>query len=289
MNPNTIDGIDTQRPPLAPTREAPSMIHFAGLCLLILVASLTPAQQPPKPELPTTTDSAAKATASVSTVQRVVEQGISVEFLIDSEKENSRRARAGEETTLQFRITDTTTGTPVKGLNLSAWMSLRASAQAPDARQCQERIQSFLGGSLRERPDVDLNSYYILVLNKSADISIIDPLLGFGGSKLLTLVMLKSPGEDWVLSRDGSKLFVTMPLINQVAVVDTRTWTVVSYLDTGVKPTRIALQPDQKYLWVANDGNQGDLSGVTVIDGVSLKVAAQIRDRSGPPRDGHQP
>jgi tRNA nucleotidyltransferase (CCA-adding enzyme) len=47
-------------------------------------------------------------------------------------------------------------------------------------------------------------------------------LLSFGGSKLLTLVMMKSPGEDWVLSRQGEKLFVSLPLINQVAVIDTR-------------------------------------------------------------------
>ena len=81
---------------------------------------------------------------------------------------------------------------------------------------------------MRARPDVDLNSYYILALNKSADISVIDPLLGFGGSKLLTLVMMKSPGEDWVLTKDGEKLFVTLPAINQVAVIDTRSWKVAN-------------------------------------------------------------
>ena len=144
-----------------------------------------------------------------------------------------------------------------------------------DATQCRQKIQSYLTGSMRARPDVDLNSYYILALNKSPDISVIDPLLGFGGSKLLTLVMMKSPGEDWVLTKDREKLFVTLPLVNQVAVIDTRSWKVANYVDTGNKPTSIALQQDQKYLWI------GDESGVTVIDAGTLKVAAQISTGAG--------
>src|SRR6185369_2690341 len=123
--------------------------------------------------------------------------------------------------------------------------------------------------------DVYLNSYYVLALNKSADISVIDPLLGFGGSKLLTLVMLRSPGEDWALTHDGEKLFVTLPSINNVAVINTRNWIVETYIDTGIKPARIMVQPDQQYVWVANEG------GVTVIDRANLKVAAKILTGAG--------
>src|SRR6185295_6817838 len=203
--------------------------------------------------------------------QRIVEQGIAVEFTIDPQKEKLPKPMAGDDAVVRFRVTDTTSGTPVKGLNLSVWMSLRAGEKRPDEQQCREKIQSFLGGSLRARPDVDLNSYYILALNKSPDITVIDPLLGFGGSKLLTLVMLKSPGEDWVLTNNREKLFVSLPLINQVAVIDTRTWTVETYIDAGIKPTRLSLQPDEKYLWVANDGNAGEANGVTLIDVATLK------------------
>ena len=130
-------------------------------------------------------------------------------------------------------------------------------------------------GSLRSRPDVDLNTYYLITLNQEANLSVIDPLLGFGGSKLLTLVLLKSPGEDWALTSDRMKLFVSMPRVNQVAVVDTTTWKVVTNIDTGLKPARLALQPDEKYLWVANE------NGVTVIDTASLKTAKQIATGAG--------
>jgi YVTN family beta-propeller protein len=276
-------------------RLASRVIHCGCICFLLLGAITTQAQQrvkaPPEQaksggstaaatseSAPATTPVAAPARARA---QRIVEQGIAVEFTILPETEKLTKPMAGADALVRFKVTDTTTGTSVKGLNLSVWMSQRAGLKPPDARECREKIQSFLGGSLRARPDVDLNSYYILALNQSADITVIDPLLGFGGSKLLTLVMMKSPGEDWVLSGDGEKLFVSLPLINQVAVIGTRRWTVDTYIDTGIKPTLLNLQPDQKYLWVANDGNDAEPSGVTVIDTVTLKVAAQIPTGAG--------
>ena len=228
--------------------------YIAILSLLLINAAGALAQQP---------------------AQKLVDQGIAIEFSAESQVPNAK-PKAGEDVNIKFKVTDTTTGTPVKGLNLSAWLS-RGGEKLADAAQCREKIQSYLTGSMRARPEVDLNSYYILALNKSPDISVIDPLLGFGGSKLLTLVMMKSPGEDWVMTSDREKLFVTLPLVNQVAVIDTRSWKVVSYVDTGIKPTSIALQPDQKYLWVGNDGD----SGVTVIDAGTQKVAAQIATGSG--------
>ena len=209
--------------------------------------------------------------------QKLVEQGIAVEFTLNPPAANAK-VKAGEDANIKFKVTDTATGAPVKGLNLSAWISLRAREEKlADAEQCHEKIRSYLTGSMRARPDVDLNSYYILALNKTPDISVIDPLLGFGGSKLLTLVMLKSPGEDWVLTGDREKLFVTLPLVNQVAVIDTRNWKVAKYIDTGAKPTSIALQQDQKYIWVGDDEG----SAVTVIDAGTLKVAAQIATGAG--------
>ena len=212
--------------------------------------------------------------------QKLVEQGTAIEFTVEPQTPGAK-IRAGEDANIKFKVTDTTTGTPVKGLNLSAWLSLRSGDKPADAKQCREKIQSYLTGSMRTQADVDLNSYYILALNRTPDISVIDPLQGFGGSKLLTLVMMKSPGEDWVLTNDREKLFVTLPLINQVAVIDARNWKVVNYVDTGVKPTSIALQPDQKYLWVGNDGDKGEASGVTVIDAATQKVAAQISTGAG--------
>jgi len=277
MNLHTIRSFEIKR-----HEQFMAMVYFACFLVLFFAAAAVKAQEPVPPPIPKLepANSLSKVPTPPTQGQKVVQQGIAIEFTVDPSAKDGTKVRAGEDTNIEFKVTDTTTGTPVKGLNLSAWLSLREGEKA-DAVQCSAKIQSYLTGSMRARPDVDLNSYYILSLNKSADISVIDPLLSFGGSKLLTLVMMKSPGEDWVLTKDGEKLFVTLPAINQVAVIDTRSWKVASYIDTGIKPTSITLQPDQKYVWIGHEGGQPAASGVTVIDTGTLKVAAQISTGAG--------
>jgi DNA-binding beta-propeller fold protein YncE len=280
MELHTIRHLDPDRKQKSYLKLMQGAVHFALGGFIIIAAAAVQAQVPTKPESkkpePESSVKQTDATKPLDSSQKIVEQGIAIELTIAPHSEKATRIKAGEDTSVKFKVTDTTTGTPVKGLSLSAWMSLRAGDHVTDPKQCREKIQSYLAGSMRARPEVDLNAYYVLALNKSPDISVIDPLLGFGGSKLLALVMLKSPGEDWVLTRDGERLFVTLPLVNQLAVVDTRTWKITNYIDTGINPTRVALQPDQRYLWIANDGDKPETSGLTVIDTVTLKVAAQI-------------
>ena len=250
--------------------------RFIGqlICFLLLAAAVhaqEPAKKdPPKPEPP----------KKMMQTQKIVEQGVAIEFTAEPLVQNVNSIRAAEDVNVRFTVTDTTTGTPVKGLGLSAWISMRQGDKPTESAQCRDKIRAYLTGSMGARPDVDLNSYYILSLNKSADISVIDPLLGFGGSKLLTLIMMKSPGEDWLLTRDGELVFVTLPAINQVAVIATRSWQVLDYIDAGTRPTRIAIQPDQHYLWVANVGTEKE-GGVTVIDPATLKVVATIPTGAG--------
>ena len=208
--------------------------------------------------------------------QKIEREGVEVEFTIEPIKEpgKSSELMQAKEAIVRFKIQDKASKTPLSGVKPAVWLSQRGES-ITDEKQCREKVQSFLQGSLRSRPDVDLNAYYLLALNQEANISVIDPLLGFGSSKLLTLVMLKSPGEDWAQKTSDEKLFVSMPLVNQVAVVDTSTWKVVSNIDTGAKPARVRLQPDQRYLWVGNDG------GVTVIDTATLKVVGQVSTGKG--------
>lgn len=246
------------------------------LCVSALNLHSTRAQEKPGADakLP------AAAPAVVRGPQKIVKDGVEVEFTVEPLAQTE--LTAGQDATVRFRVRDTTTGTPLSGIRPAAWASRRGTSAAPDAAQCREKVQSYLQGSLRARPDIDFNAYYLLTLNEEPNLSVIDPLLGFGGSKLVTLVMLKSPGEDWVLTADRSKLFVSMPAANLVAVVDTMTWKVVAEVSAGAKPTRLALQPDGKYLWVANEGTeQGEASGVTAVDTTSLKVAAGFRTGAG--------
>lgn len=224
---------------------------------------------------------------SASTLpQKFTHEGISVEFSIEpvskQPKEMPNALLEGAAATVTFRIRDTNTKMPLTGLRPAAWLDIREQAGATDAKKCRDKVQSFLQSSFSARPEVDLNKYYILALNQEPNISVIDPLLGVGATKLLTLVLLKSPGADWVLSGDQRWLYVSMPLVNQVAIVDTETWKVAANVDAGIRPSRLRLQRDGKYLWIGADGaHPTDRSGVTVLDTATRKVVAQIPTGAG--------
>lgn len=229
--------------------------------LLLLVSSNVHSQQKP------------------DTSQTFTQEGVSVDFSVESAK---GKVTAGTEATVRFKIADVNSGRALSSLRPTAWIDRRPAGQITDARQCREKIQSFLQPGFNRRPELDLNAYFILTLNREPNISVIDPLSGFGGSKLYTLVDLPEAGEDWVMTADKKHLYVSMPLANKVALIDTGSWKIVSNIDAGVSPTRTILQNDNRYLWVSNEGADPQSSGVTVIDTVSGKVAATIKTGRGP-------
>lgn len=213
--------------------------------------------------------------------QTITRDGITVEFSL-TPSAGTGGVMDGQNVEATFRITDSGSGNPISGIGPVAWIDPVREDFVSDAKVCREKVQSYMRGSMRARPEIDLNTFYVLALNNEANISVIDPLLGFGGSKLLALVMLKSPGEDWALAKDRLRLFVTQPKSNQVAVVDTTTWKVIRQIDVGMNPVRILYQPDEKYLWVGNDvPSAGERSGVTVIDSSKMAVAAHIKTGPG--------
>jgi DNA-binding beta-propeller fold protein YncE len=208
-------------------------------------------------------------------------EGVSIEFSVEPARGWQEELKAGEEATVRFKISGTNGRVPLSNLRPVAWVDQRAGKQLSDTRACREKVQSFLQSSFTKRPTLDLNAYFILALNNEPNISVIDPLSGFGGSKLYTLIPLKSPGEDWVLNNDTKRLYVSMPAVNQVAVIDVRTWQVVANLDAGVRPSRLALQHDGRYLWVGNDAPTADQGGVTVIDTAANKAISSFRTGAG--------
>lgn len=215
--------------------------------------------------------------------QRYTHEGVTVEFSVEpltQKGAGDARLLEGTDATVRLKITDAAQGNALSKLRPAAWIALRGRPEAQDEKACREKVQSFLQASFADRPDVDLNSYFILALNQEPNISVIDPLHGFGTSKLYTLISLRSPGEDWVMSADQKRLYVSMPLAKQVAVVDTATWKVVADVDAGTNPSRLALQHDERYLWVGNDGDDA-AGGVTVIDTKTLKTAGHVGTGAG--------
>ena len=201
---------------------------------------------------------AAEVPASVS--QRFESQGLAVEFSLTARPaEGGKRAAlvAGADADAAFRVTDAHTGQPVTGLRPSAWMSAREGTRTPNDAECKDKIRTFMGGLLSARPDVDLNSYQVLTLNHDNTVSFINPQVSFSKTKLEGIVVLPGAGADWALTADQSLLYVTIPDLAQVVVIDTVTKKLVAAVETGAgtHPRRVYLQPDGRYAWVGLDGS----------------------------------
>lgn len=218
--------------------------------------------------------------------QRAIKDGIQVEFDLEHLAPGlpSQTFQEGENVRFTFRISDTATGMPVSGAYPAAWMQLDESPEATGDQQCREKIQTFLGGGIFGRPDLDLNVYYVIALNEDPTISVVDPIFGYGGSKLLAMISLHARGKDWALSRDKTRLFVTTPEAREIAVIETNTWQIAGFISLENLPDRAALQPDGHYLWVAYQAAPDDprgSSGVAVINTASLEIAALIPTGAG--------
>ena len=214
-------------------------------------------------------------------------QGIAIEFEAQpspGRSVNGEEIFEGDYVDLSFRIIDANTEQPLKGQFPGAWMDVGESWDGSYALDttCKDRVGTYLQGNIGIRPLIDLNSYFILVMNRDPSITVIDPITGITGiTKLYAQVNLEGAGADWAKTEDEKWLFVTMPSEDQVAVVNTDTFKVTDNVGAGVRPTRIARQPDGAYLWVGNDADRSEDSGVTVIEIESLAVARRIATGPG--------
>jgi DNA-binding beta-propeller fold protein YncE len=223
--------------------------------------------------------------------QEIVEQGIAVRMTLTPRGvgggAGAPALREEEDVNFAFHFSDTASGRPLTGLNPAAWLDLLPEGEPAGGAGCIRRIKELLAGSLFSQPRLDLSAFFVLALNEDASVSVVDPHFGFGGSKLLAMVPLLSPGADWALSADQGTLYVSEPAAGRVAVVRTDVWKVTAQIDVGGggnvgnvgnagdigdvggHPGRIALQPDGGYLWVALE------PGVAVVDTRTLQVVAR--------------
>ncbi|SFU04185.1 40-residue YVTN family beta-propeller repeat-containing protein [Pseudomonas marincola] len=185
---------------------------------------------------------------------------------------------------VQFRISDVASGQPLSAIAPGAWLDQGQAGISAEGQkmQCKSRIGLYLKGVLNAKPLMDLNSYYLMVLNKDASITVIDPNTSLGGiTSTMAVIMLKKPAMDWAVSSDDKRLFVSMPSAGEVAIVDTEKFQVEASVPAGVEPFRVALQPDERYLWVGNNSADEASSGVTVIDMQTRKIALSLATGKG--------
>lgn len=193
--------------------------------------------------------------------------------------------REGEFADVRFRVTDKASGEPLSGVAPGAWLDPEtvAADQAQGRDQsCKARVGVFLKSNIGARPLLDLNGYFLLVMNRDASVSVVDPSVSVGGiTSTMARIDLKQPPMDWVTPRDNKRVFVSMPTAGEVAVIDSERFKVADSVAAGSNPVRVALQPDERLLWVGNNAKSTEQSGVTVIDTTSLKTLKHVATGGG--------
>ena len=228
-----------------------------------------------------------EAAPSPEQVERITRDGVTAEFRIKAISGLGTVNHGlfhGDYAEVSFALTSAETGEPLRRVPPGVWVDLAKVWQAKDRGPigCKDRVSLYLQGLVGIRPMIDLNSYYVLVLNQDATISVIDPVVGVTGmTSLYASVQLPRPGADWVKTKQERWLFVSMPRANEVAIVNLDTFKVEATVPVGESPTRLALQPDEQVLWVANDAASGKSGTVTAIDVATRKVLATIAAGKG--------
>src|ERR671911_665826 len=103
-----------------------------------------------------------------------VRDGVVIEFSArPAPGSKSAELMEGEFADLRFKLTDQATGQPLRGNTPGAWMDMAHVIQPQEGgtpRSCREKIALYLRGIVGIRPMLDLNSYYVVVLNRDASV-----------------------------------------------------------------------------------------------------------------------
>ncbi len=201
------------------------------------------------------------AWADTNSAQQTIEsEGIAIDFNWQKIGKNQVQ--------YDFHIRDTTNSAPILGAYPAAWVHPGHEAQK-SVQECRKQAETFIGGSLFSRANIDLNQYYVVTMNDDASLSVVDPLFGFGGSKLLNRITLPSPAYDWVLTEKGEYLWMSFPESQSIGRINTANWQLQT-IALSKTPQQLVLQNDARYLWVAVENS------VVAIATDTLKVHAEI-------------
>ena len=215
--------------------------------------------------------------------QEVIYQGIKVTCEIEHLDEQKKAGVFKEEDHVNFKfsVSDTLSNEGLSGVYPAAWLG-RKDVVTPAS--CLEKVKSYLTGGILNKADFDLNVYYVLAMNEDASINVVDPLFGYGGTKLLAKIMLNSPGMDWAITADESFVFVSLPAAKEVAVVQTKNWEVLKNIAIPGVPVHTKLQADGAWLWVTyvvEDRLDAQKTGVIAINTADFTIKKVLPTGSG--------
>ncbi len=218
-----------------------------------------------------------------------INEGMSVEFttrILDDHGNVSLEERqivAGKDAQLTFRLINKKTGEAISGLDPGISFFLLGNNNEVLEHQ---HIGSALFGN-----EMNLAKIQLFVANsEKGTIEIVDIFgnndprpqtmqsMGLMSSKLIAFKGApKQKIGDFLAGRYGDYLYATLPRENQVAVVNTLRLEVEKYIDVGVEPGTLFLQPKSKYLWVSDEGS----SSVSIIDTINNTLMRTIATGEG--------
>lgn len=224
------------------------------------------------------------ALAEAAAPQKRAKEGVALEFSAAPARGSPASApMEGELVELRFKLTDQASGQPLRGNVPGAWLDIGESLHGrlgAQQKSCHDKVGLYLRGIVGIRPMLDLNSFYVMVLNRDASVSVVDPSVSLAGAtSTLARIVLPGRGTDWAQAPDGKRIYVSIPELGKVAVIDTDTFKLAASIEAGPNPTRVAVQPDGRYVWVGNDAD--GIGGVTVIDAETLKPVEHLSTGKG--------
>ena len=132
------------------------IISFIGVCTLAIAGALLTLGE--------------VALAQTEPGQTLARDGVSIAFNLQPLASDGK-LREGEFADVQFRVTDGVSGQPLSGVAPGAWIDAQAlaadQAQGRD-QSCKSRVGVYLKSNIGARPLLDLNSYFLLVMNRDA-------------------------------------------------------------------------------------------------------------------------
>lgn len=182
---------------------------------------------------------------------------------------------------ITLEIRDTTTGRGVTGLVPGGWLDRLPKGLDRSSESCRKKVESFLGGGLLNAATINLNRFYVLVLNGDGTVSIVDPQLQFGGSRLLATIRPPAAATDWAIDPDGTRVWLSLPEARQILEVETFGWSTVRAIDLPISPTSLWLQPGSGRLWTVGDAPDGT-AAVAVVNPADGQVVSKLPVPPGP-------
>ena len=221
-----------------------------------------------------------------------VENGVSIDFQIaplniknpvNSSSGNtvqtvSRDIHIDQEAVVNFVVKDAFTGAPVKGLLPDSFIQFKPNATtdekiAASIKNC--RVRALKRGRMHGGHPPKLENTYVMCLNSSDNtISVIDPLVK--PEYIIMKIPLHEKCVDMKIDEYGSDLYVTSET-GKVFIIDCNILEVVKSIDAGVSPHHIVFQPDGRFVWAGNDGDET----VSVIDSETRSLVKNIRVGKG--------